>query len=237
MPRASPAAMAEDIEQPVPCVFSVAILGAVLYLQVSRVDVIDGDDGRAVTTPGAGRDDSSRHGLLQTAVVVGLLFWFIINKTRFGFDLRATGMNEDAAVASGVSVKKMVVTAMMLSGAVAGLIWLPNLFAETASGNYFSSSVFQSNLGFTGIAVALLGRNTAIGTFFSALLFGALLTGTSVRNLDPLVFPPELATALTSIIQGLIVLFVSADILVVYLWRLRRRLRRRGPAESEAVAA
>jgi simple sugar transport system permease protein len=58
-----------------------------------------------------------------------------------------------------------------------------------------------------------------------------------VRNLDPLVFPPELATALTSIIQGLIVLFVSADILVVYLWRLRRRIRRRGPAESEAAAA
>ena len=56
---------------------------------------------------------------------------------------------------------------------------------------------------------------------FSALLFGALLTGTSVRNLDPTVFQPELATALTYIIQGLIVLFVSADILVVYLWRLR----------------
>ena len=60
-----------------------------------------------------------------------------------------------------------------------------------------------------------------------------------MRNLDPLVFPPELATALTSIIQGLIVLFVSADILVVYLWRLRRRIRKpaRSPAESEAVAA
>jgi general nucleoside transport system permease protein len=56
-----------------------------------------------------------------------------------------------------------------------------------------------------------------------------------VRNLDPTVFPPELAQALTSIIQGLIVLFVSADILVVYLWRLRRRLRR-GPAAGEAVA-
>jgi general nucleoside transport system permease protein len=90
-----------------------------------------------------------------------------------------------------------------------------------------------SQIGFLGIAVALLGRNTAIGTFFSALLFGALLTGTSVRNLDPTVFPPELATALTYIIQGLIVLFVSADILVVYLWRLRRRFRK--PADKEPV--
>ena len=50
-----------------------------------------------------------------------------------------------------------------------------------------------SQVGFLGIAVALLGRNTAIGTLFSALLFGALITGTSVRNLDPTVFPPELA--------------------------------------------
>jgi simple sugar transport system permease protein len=72
---------------------------------------------------------------------------------------------------------------------------------------------------------------------FSALLFGALLTGTSVRNLDPTVFPPELATALTSIIQGLIVLLVSADLLVVYLWRLRRKVRpRKGGGATEAVA-
>ena len=82
-------------------------------------------------------------------------------------------------------------------------------------------------------AVALLGRNTAVGVLFSALLFGALQTGTSVRNLDPAVFPPELATALTYIIQGLIVLFVSADILVVYLWRLRRRFRK--PPEKQPV--
>ena len=54
-------------------VFLVAILGAVVYLQLSRVDVIDGDDGRGVSTTDAGRDDSSRHGLLQTAVVVGVL--------------------------------------------------------------------------------------------------------------------------------------------------------------------
>ena len=83
-----------------------------------------------------------------------------------------------------------------------------------------------TQLGFLGIAVALLGRNTAIGTLFSALLFGALITGTSVRNLDPTVFEPALATNLTYIIQGLVVLFVSADVLVVYLWRLRRRRRR-----------
>src|SRR5205823_1548788 len=65
-----------------------------------------------------------------------------------------------------------------------------------------------SSIGFIGIAVALLGRNTAIGTFLAALLFGALLTGTSNRNLPPDVFRADLAGNLTQIIQGLVVLFV-----------------------------
>ena len=97
-----------------------------------------------------------------------------------------------------------------------------------------TNDIQVSTIGFFGIAVALLGRNTAIGVLFSALLFGALLTGTSVRNLDPAVFDPQLATNLTSIIQGLIVLLVSADILVVYLWRLRKRIRPRRAAAAPA---
>jgi general nucleoside transport system permease protein len=78
--------------------------------------------------------------------------------------------------------------------------------------------------------VALLGRNTAVGTFFSALLFASLINGTSSRNLDPSVFPPELAGNLTRIIQGLVVLFVGADVLVLYIWNLRRKIRRRRAA-------
>jgi ABC-type uncharacterized transport system permease subunit len=75
-----------------------------------------------------------------------------------------------------------------------------------------------------GIAVALLGRNTAVGTGLAALLFGALLTGTSTRNLDPSVFQPELASNLTLMIQGLVVLFVGVDVLVLWvLGRFRRR--------------
>ena len=67
----------------------------------------------------------------------------------------------------------------------------------------------------------------AIGVFFSALLFGSLVTGTSTRNLDPEIFQPELASNLTLLIQGLVVLFVGADIVI--LWLLRR-LRRRALA-------
>ncbi len=90
--------------------------------------------------------------------------------------------------------------------------------------------------GFIGIAVALLGRNTTSGIFFSAILFGALINGTSVRNLDPTIFKPELASNLTLIIQGLIVLLVSAPVIVTSLYRLRPR-RSRPPEEPVQAEA
>ncbi len=172
---------------------------------------------------------------LFIALAALLVFWVLLNRTVTGYEVRAVGFNPDAARAAGISVSRNYILVMAICGLFAGLA--ASLDVLGWQFRVARNDIEISQIGFLGIAVALLGRNTAIGTFFSALLFGALLTGTSVRNLDPLVFPPELATALTSIIQGLIVLFVSADILVVYLWRLRRKIRRRGPDESEAVAA
>jgi general nucleoside transport system permease protein len=85
--------------------------------------------------------------------------------------------------------------------------------------------------------VALLGRNTATGTVAAALLFGALLSGTSQRNLDPAVFEPSLAQNLTYIIQGLVILIVSADVLVLGLIRRGRGLfRRAGPGRAVTPA-
>ena len=82
-----------------------------------------------------------------------------------------------------------------------------------------------SQIAFLGIAVALLGRNGPVGVFLAAILFAALTTGTSTRNLNPAVFRPELAGNLTRIIQGLVVLFVGADLLIIYVWQLRRKLK------------
>jgi simple sugar transport system permease protein len=98
-----------------------------------------------------------------------------------------------------------------------------------------TNDIQASDIGFIGIAVALLGRNTAVGTALAALLFGALANGTSVRNLDPSVFDPQLATNLTRIIQGLVVLFVSAPVLVTLIWTARRRLRFRRSSPAEAA--
>ena len=141
-------------------------------------------------------------GLL--AVLAGVVMSVVINYTRFGFDLRATGANPEAAVASGVNVRKMVLIAMLLSGAVAGLIWMPALFGSA----YYYGPTFQAQLGFTGIAVALLGRNHPVGVFFAALLFGVLLRGGIFVD----AFSQHVTKDLVEVLQALVILFVAVGV-------------------------
>src|SRR5439155_26590664 len=126
--------------------------------------------------------------------------------------------------------------AMAIAGLFAGLAGALDVLGWEFRINV--NDIQFSTIGFTGIAVALLGRNTAVGTFFAALLFGALVNGTSTRHLSSDVFRPELASNLTLIIQGLVVLFVGADVLVLSVWNARRRLfgRRRAAAAAEGAA-
>ena len=98
-----------------------------------------------------------------------------------------------------------------------------------------TNDIQAGTVGFTGIAVALLGRSTASGTVAAALLFGALFSGTSQRNLDPSIFEPELAGNLIPIIQGLVVLLVSADVLVLSLLRRGRGMLQPGRASRRAL--
>jgi ABC-type uncharacterized transport system permease subunit len=155
-----------------------------------------------------------------------IVFWIVLNRTTLGFQVRAVGFNPDAARYGGIGVGRNYFLAMAISGAFAGLAGSVDVLGWLFRIDQTSVTV-SSSIAFIGIAVALLGRNTAVGVFFGALLFGALLNGTSTRNLDPAVFEPELAGNLTLIIQGLVVLFVGADLLILYLWRARLRLRRK----------
>jgi len=139
------------------------------------------------------------YGFLVIAVVTGVLYWFVLNRTRFGFDLRATGQSTTAAVASGISVKKMIVLAMLISGAVAGLVGLPILFGDA----YTYGSTFQSGLGFAGIAIALLGRNHPVGIAIGALLFAFL-----DEQSNPLQILVGVSPDIVAITQGVIVLTV-----------------------------
>jgi ABC-type uncharacterized transport system permease subunit len=159
-------------------------------------------------------------------VALGALavYYVILARTTLGYEVRAVGFNAEAARYGGIGVGRNYFLALAISGAFAGLAGGIDLLGWEYK---LDLTVVQTaQVGFIGIAVALLGRNTTIGIFLGALLFGALLNGTSTRNLDPSIFQPELATNLTLIIQGLIVLFVGADVLILYLWSVRRKLRR-----------
>jgi simple sugar transport system permease protein len=156
------------------------------------------------------------------ALAALVVYSLLLNRTTLGYQVRAVGFNPDAAAYGGISVRRSYFLAMAISGAFAGIAgsmdvlgWQLNV--DTSFVNAYSY------IAFLGIAVALLGRNSAVGIFFSALLFAALTTGTAARNLDPNVFPSELATNLTQMIQGLVVLFVGAELLILGIWQARRR--------------
>ncbi|CCM63263.1 MULTISPECIES: ABC transporter permease [Candidatus Microthrix] len=132
------------------------------------------------------------------AAGLGAVMWVVINRTRFGFDLRMSGANPTAAAVSGVSPKAMTMKAMLISGAIAGTVGLPVLLSENIFHRYTQD--FPTGLGYTGIAVALLGRNNPLGMAAGALLFGFLdRAGQGLQLVD---VPPEIVT----IMQGVVLL-------------------------------
>ena len=170
---------------------------------------------------------------LFVALVAVLLFWLLLNRSTTGYEVRAVGLNPEAARYGGMSVPRNYLLVMAICGLFAGLAGALDVLGWQF--RIATNDIQVSQVGFIGIAVALLGRNTATGTVAAALLFGALLSGTSQRNLDPTIFEPELASNLTYIIQGLVVLLVSADVLVLGLMRRARGLMARQPRSSPAA--
>jgi general nucleoside transport system permease protein len=174
------------------------------------------------------------YGLIFLAIGMGVLFHVVVNHTRFGFDLRATGRSSSAAQASGVSVKKMIVITLLLSGAMAGLVGMPALLGDSYS---YSSITFQTGLGFTGIAIALLGRNNPVGIAFAALLWAFLDQSAQILDINGI--PKEIV----QITQGVVVLSVVIAYELVRRAALARQQRRVGralaavPAEMEGAPA
>lgn len=162
------------------------------------------------------------HGFLIVAIALGVGYHFLVNKSRFGYDLRASGMNPAAAHASGVNPKAMVVKTMVISGALAGLVGMSLLLGEY----HQYPQDFRPGLGFTGIGVALLGRNHAVGIALGALLFGFLER--SALILDFIDVPREIVT----IMQGVILFTV----VIVYEVFTRYVTRRTVEAAARATA-
>ena len=168
---------------------------------------------------------------LFIGLAAAVVFWAIMNRSTLGYEVRAVGHNPDAARGAGINVARNYIVTMAVCGMFAGLAASVDVLGyefQLSTGDILSSQV-----GFLGIAVALLGRNTAVGTVAAALLFGALQTGTAADNLVTTAINPELAPQITLIIEGLVVLLVSTDLIAVRLLGLPRSL---GLSRPEAGA-
>ena len=202
-----------------------AVVGGLVALGINTFGVLRGYNIGTAEIPESGRipgialgHAGTVFGFVFIAALVGVSYWVMLNRTRFGFELRASGESPTAALAGGVSSSRMVMVAMLLSGGVAGLIAMPELLGRDYSYGITSPAMY----GFTGIAVALLGRNNPAGIAFGAVLWAFL--DKSAVSLDDIGVPKEIAI----IMQGSIVLSVVVAYEVVRRVELAAEQRRVG---------
>jgi len=161
-------------------------------------------------------DYSRLHWGIVIAIICCIIMWFLLERTTRGFELRSVGFNQHAAHYAGMSVNKNIILSMVISGAFAGLA---GSMEGLGTFGYAAVKGGFTGVGFDGIAVALLGGNTAIGVFLSAILFGVLKVGALNMPLESGV-PNELV----DIIIALIVFFVASSYIIrVLLDRLSKK--------------
>jgi len=174
----------------------------------------------------AGMTNGSRLNYSLWFTVIAVVFYFlVIEKTTLGYSLRATGLNRDAASYGGIGVNANITIAMAISGAFAGLAG-----ASVSLGvfNYGRILPAMENYGFDGIAVALVGNSTALGTALAGLLFGML------KSAQPLMQSRMIPKEITSIILGLVVVFISlrAGVKLIIEWQMKEKTKRAHTSEE-----
>jgi simple sugar transport system permease protein len=136
------------------------------------------------------------------ALAALVFFWVLVWKTRFGYELRAVGHNQQAAHYAGINVPRVIIITMLISGAFAGLMATNEILGV----QHKVLLNFTSGYGFTGIAVALMGRNHPVGIFLASLLFGALFQGGAELDFEF----DSITREMVLVIQGMIILFSGA---------------------------
>lgn len=148
------------------------------------------------------------------ALLVAFLIWWLLNKTTLGFEIRTVGLNPDAAQYAGINVKRTIIITMMLSGMLAGLAGS----IEVTGLNYRHELGFSVGYGYDAIAIALLGKSHPLGVVLASFLFAAMRNGATRMQ-----FLTQLPVDLISMIQALILLFVAADAIVRYIYRIKSK--------------
>jgi simple sugar transport system permease protein len=162
-------------------------------------------------------------GLFLTLAAV-IFYWLVMGKTRFGYSLRATGLNKEAASYGGINVNAGITSAMAISGAFAGMAGAVVSLGSFSAGRVLAA---QDGYGFDGIAVALVGNSTAWGTALAGLLFGML------KSAQPLMQSRRIPDEIASIISGIIVVFISlrAGVKILIEWQMKEKARKGRAAE------
>jgi simple sugar transport system permease protein len=166
---------------------------------------------------------------LTLAAIV--FYWVVMGKTRLGYSLRATGLNKEAARYGGISVNTSITAAMAIAGAFAGLAGAAVSLGVFPSGRVMA---VQDGYGFDGIAVALVGNSTALGTTLAGLLFGML------NSAQPLMQSRQIPKEITAIIMGLVVVFISlrAGVRIIIEWQMKEKAKAgNGAAPGDTAAA
>ncbi|WP_101523363.1 ABC transporter permease [Nocardioides houyundeii] len=166
----------------------------------------------SITVPGAG----DVYGFTVVAVLVGVLFWLVTERSRFGFEVRAVGSSPRAALLGGSDPRRMVILTMLASGMLAGLAGLPELLGAT---HRYGIS-FPAGLAWVGLSVAIIGRNHPVGVAGGALLWAFLER--CALPLDLIGVPKEVV----SIVQAVVVLSVVTAYELVHRVSARRERRR-----------
>ncbi len=152
---------------------------------------------------------STIHTGIFLAILFAILVHIMMNKTTIGFELKSVGLNKHAANYAGMNAKKNIISAMLLSGGLAGLGGVMSGLGEF--GNIFLLNGVAPAIGFDGMAVALLGGLNPLGTIFASFLFGALETGSSSM---PLV--ANIPSEIVDIITAIIIFFVGSSFIITY---------------------
>ncbi len=148
------------------------------------------------------------------ALFVAFFIWWLLNKTTLGFEIRTVGLNPDAAKYAGINVKRTIIITMLFSGMLAGLAGS----IEVTGLNYRHELGFSIGYGLDAIAIALLGKSHPLGVVLAAFLFAAMRNGATRMQ-----FLTQLPVDLISMLQALILLFVAADAIIRYIYRIKAK--------------